>query len=121
MRQAEAALEKVEPAEHVPHVGLFDRWRTPVRVKYGFQRAKGDYGDPRIRDIANCDLDSAAIELLAHSPCDRRDGLRSGQRAGLGIFPQHELWRYLGVWSHGIVVHCITISGGTSYVADSSR
>ena len=27
----------------------------------------------------------------------------------------------LGVWSHGIVVHCITISGGTNYGANSSR
>jgi hypothetical protein len=27
----------------------------------------------------------------------------------------------LAVWSHGIVVHCITIYGGTSYGADSSR
>jgi hypothetical protein len=27
----------------------------------------------------------------------------------------------LGVWSHGIVVHCIMTSGGTSYGANSSR
>jgi acyl-CoA dehydrogenase len=27
----------------------------------------------------------------------------------------------LAVWSHGIVVHCIMISGGTSYGANSSR
>ena len=27
----------------------------------------------------------------------------------------------LGVWSHGIVAHCITISGGTNYGTNSSR
>ena len=27
----------------------------------------------------------------------------------------------LDVWSHGIVVHCTAISGGTSYGTDSSR
>jgi len=39
---------------------------------------------------------------------------------GMCVFPCNERSKEL-VWSHGIVVHCIMISGGTSYGANSSR